>query len=578
MNRVSPPFEMGRVSRITNRVKLEANQIARIVLINLVDQALVSPSYPIGIYTLKAYMKNNYGDRCKVEVMDNQRDTLNSIVTSVLEMRPHIIGLSVKTENKKVLDQFLRALNANMPEDYKPLLVVGRQVPTFAYQELLRQHPNIVCVRGEGELALAGLLEYVEGKKTLNEVSNIAYFDNGHIIINEPRKVINGFEEIGTIDYADAAWYTANGGDFWIETSRGCPWHQCFHCSIQEFWGVQRRRQKTVESLIEELKQVQALGIRNFPFSDEEFFGPGKEGVERARQIALGIIENKIDITFHLDLRADAIFNPNHQELRIETLRSLKRAGLKRVFMGVETGSPSQMKRINKGITIETAEGAIRICKEIGLDMAIGWIIIDPLTERKEILESIDFIRRNDILRNLSSPLNRLRIYRGMPYLRLIEEEEQQSNKKLISEEMDLNTLTFKVIDYKHPEVKAIADMIAKYADGEYDLYNAIKWFERFFHGNSIDEYGYILQTLEKAKEYQVDFAYSLASLSKEELLGAQVPNRLLQQAIEKRDNMIRGLRENILSRNHGEKCEQILLQIDKYLARMISSVGRAFI
>ncbi|MFH1189802.1 MAG: ATP-binding protein [Candidatus Omnitrophota bacterium] len=553
-----------------------ASSPVKILLINIVDKQKVAPSYPIGLYTLKTYMKQNYPDKCAVEIRDTQLDDLDSIMRYAKEWPAQIIGLSVMTENISVFDDFMNRLDASMQNNVRPLCVVGRQVATFGYKDLLKKYPEIVCVRGEGELALAGLNEFVQGKWDLRDVCNIAYSDKG-TIVETKRMLLSDFESIGTVDHSELARYIKVGGGAWAEASRGCPWGLCKFCSISEFWGEpRRRREKSVEAIIAELKQFASMGVERFTFSDEAFIGYGIKGVKRARKIAQAIIDSGIKISFHTDIRASSIWNrndtPEKRQLRIDTLKLLKKAGLVTAFIGIETGSPSQLKRYRKGSDIETMEAALKICKELGINVALGFIMIDPLVSKEEILENIAFVKRNKLLPHMSVPLNRLRIYSGEPYIETIREEEARLGRRFISDTFDRETLTYKVEDYKYPAVRVITEFVDRYDENEYDLFNAVRWFERFNPGifgiNQLDAYAYIKKAAEKFKENQVEFLYQLASLSDEDLLHTQKSEQIYIDTTAKRDELIEELREGIYARGHEKECDTILLQIQKYYGK----------
>jgi len=543
----------------------------KILLVNIVDKDKIPPSYPLGLYTLKTYMENNYPSRCEIEVKDVQLESLEDIAGFVAGWNPDILGVSVMQEAANILDRFTTCLTDIIPKQaHKPLLVMGRNTPTIGYSKLLNEYPRAVCVRGEGELALGGLLEYLEGKRELSDVHNIAYNGNAGSLEETERNLLASFDKIGIIDYSDIVKYISKAGNFYMETGRGCPWERCTFCPVSQFWGVRMRRDKPNAIIIEELKQLQALGIKRITFTTEDFFGNGTEGIKKAKDLAQAIIDNGITISLYADIRADSIYNKRDtdqkRDLRIKTLKLLKRAGLETVFMGLETGSPTQLKRYKKGSDVETAEGAIAVCRELGLNMAIGFIMIDPLVSKQEILESVDFIRRNKILPNLSSPLNRLRVYPFAGYRDVIRKEEQALGRKLASDEFDIHSLAFTTLDYKYPEVKVISNLIDSYARSEYDFYNSIKWFVRFFPAINTDEYTYLKEMLEKSKEYQIDLTAELAALEDIELIDTQRPYDIFRAAITKRNRLIKKVKEMILAKGHARECKTILLQIEKYL------------
>src|SRR3989338_1897022 len=242
----------------------------KILLVNVVDTGKLDPTYPISIYTLKDYMDKTYPDNCTVEILDTQLNSIGDIVKFAKEWQPQILGLSVKTENTAVLDKFMGQINASIPKAERPLCVIGKQVATFGYRDLLERYPDAICVRGEGELALGGLSEYVQGKRSLRDVGNIAY-KNRDAVVETERVLLHNLDSIGPTNHSDLEKYVKLGANFWMEASRGCPWGLCSFCSISEFWGRARppRREKSVDAIITELKEFAAMGIERFTFSDE---------------------------------------------------------------------------------------------------------------------------------------------------------------------------------------------------------------------------------------------------------------------------------------------------------------------
>src|SRR5262249_27070492 len=57
-----------------------------------------------------------------------------------------------------------------------------------------------------------------------------------------------------------------------------------------------------------------------------------------------------------------------------ETLATLKKAGLSRIFFGLESGSPSQLVRYRKGVTASEGARAVQLCRQLGLEVEVGFI------------------------------------------------------------------------------------------------------------------------------------------------------------------------------------------------------------
>lgn len=519
------------------------------VLLAIVDKAGSSLDFPTGLYALKSYLELNYREKCIVVIKDAQLEDLEDIANFTADWSPHILGLSLMTDTSKKLDKFMASLTSLLTSKDKPLLVFGKNVSTFAPSELLKKYPQAVCVKGEGELSLSGLLQYVRGEKRLSEVPNIAYFKDGNLE-ESGREVLPNLASIGRIDYNTAQEYLSRGGNLWMETSRGCPWGNCTYCSTKGFWGTSIWRNKPIEVIIDELKTLEKLGAERVTFTDEEFFGYGMEGIEHAKKLALAIISSGIKMSFYINARADAICNkddsPKEREMRIETLRLLQKAGLKIVFLGLESGSPSQLGRYAKNINLAEAEGAIGICKTLGIEMAIGWIMLEPLAKKEEILEDIDFIRRNDILRYLSSPLSQMRMYPTTSYLKMVRMEEEKLGRKLVGENIDVDNLTFQTIGYKYPDTGVIIKLMDKYSRDEYDFYNSIKWFMRFYPKAHEKEFAYIARSLEVLKEYQIDFLGILCRLSTTEIMNNERVENIYKEAVKRRRDLVKEIQKKL--------------------------------
>ena len=82
--------------------------------------------------------------------------------------------------------------------------------------------------------------------------------------------------------------------------------------------------------------------------------------------------------------------------------------------------------------------------------MALGFIMIEPLSSKYEILETIKFIKKNKILKYISVPSNELRIYPESRYIQTIQDEEKKIGKKLLSDTFNWSSLTFNTIGYKN--------------------------------------------------------------------------------------------------------------------------------
>jgi len=150
-------------------------------------------------------------------------------------------------------------------------------------------------------------------------------------------------------------------------------------------------------------------GVKEVMFSDDNFIGPGKMGKERAVAIAEEIIRRGVRVRFSIACRAN--------DVERETLAALKKAGLKGVFLGIESGVQRALDSFNKGVTVEDNRRAAFLIRQLDLDLILGFIMFDPDTTLEEILENLAFLRSIGIgastIFNRVGALNRLDAYEG---------------------------------------------------------------------------------------------------------------------------------------------------------------------
>jgi radical SAM superfamily enzyme YgiQ (UPF0313 family) len=154
--------------------------------------------------------------------------------------------------------------------------------------------------------------------------------------------------------------------------------------------------------------------MSKFGFVDDNFIGPGSKGKERAVRIAEEIRARKLKIRFSIECRAD--------EVDEDTLRALKEAGLRAVFMGIESGVQRQLDTFNKGTTTEQNRRAIELVRNVGLAMGSGFMLFDPYVTVEELQENIRFIRETGILRG-PIPITKVRLYSGIPLIDKVRED-----------------------------------------------------------------------------------------------------------------------------------------------------------
>ncbi len=230
------------------------------------------------------------------------------------------------------------------------------------------------------------------------------------------------------------------------------------------------------------LQPLAYQGVRVIDFNDSDFFGPMRShqnaqnfdrAISRINDLASEITRINRQIKGyslsikHVSARVDTIFRENERKSNTERLKAydrLKSSGLKGVYLGIESGSKSQLKRYCKGSTVKENAEAIRILREIGLNVEVGFIFFDALASLDELWENILFIEKTKLYETNSRLFGSLRIQTCVPYFRLAKRHGLIGRK-------DENLMAFSCL-FKYP---GVAEAEAAFAEWEKTTRKLIK-------------------------------------------------------------------------------------------------------
>ncbi|MBD3207963.1 MAG: radical SAM protein [Candidatus Nealsonbacteria bacterium] len=248
---------------------------------------------------------------------------------------------------------------------------------TVTPEQLLKDSPEIdFIVRGEPERTVE---EIVSGE-IKSKIKGISYFQNGKFFHNENGELIELDElPLPAYDLLPMEKYNYNVKDFpkpftIMETSRGCP-YRCIFC-FKAMHG-KGYRVRSPEKVIEEIKYlVREFGIKSIYFQDLEF----TLNRERVMDICKSIIKNNIKISWACASRVN--------DVDLELLKTMKKAGCKNISFGVESLSPIILEKIKKGTSLKEIARAYNLCQEAGINFNGFYTVGHPGESAKTVEES----------------------------------------------------------------------------------------------------------------------------------------------------------------------------------------------
>ena len=91
-------------------------------------------------------------------------------------------------------------------------------------------------------------------------------------------------------------------------------------------------------------------------------------------------------------------------------LRRFAYAGLREIFIGIESGCDSQLIRYRKCSSREMNLRALARARELDVDVDIGFILFDPDMTLQELEENLDFIEQTELYQYGANFIKRLRV------------------------------------------------------------------------------------------------------------------------------------------------------------------------
>lgn len=377
---------------------------------------------PIGIGALAATLEAELGAAVHVDLV---YVPLDGPVRATRFAGYDIVGLSTPLGSLRDVTSLAHGLAA-IPTEQRPLFVLGGLLATFAPDQLLARFPQALLVLGEGEDSLVGIVRALrEGAETgllatleRERVPNLA-FRAGDRTVRTPRTLVNlGRAYAPRRDHVAAL--VRRQGIVRAETSRGCAWGRCTFCAIQHKYADQIEwRTVANPRVVAELESIAAGGARHPFFTDEDFIGGHPErAIELAHAVAeakrVGRVPN--DLTLYVDMRVDTLLaSPKDRPAGVDVLRALRAAGLREVFVGIESGVGEQVRRYQKPATTARNLRALDLLRREEIAVDVGFILFDPEMQLPEIRANLAFLREAGLWSHDARMTKSLRVEAGTP-------------------------------------------------------------------------------------------------------------------------------------------------------------------
>ena len=337
---------------------------------------------PLSLGYLASYARKYCKEKHEFIIID---ETMRKDVEKRLrEFKPDIVGVSTLTTVSKRAFELAEFCKKN----FDSLNVIGGIHATALREKVLDSSFDIAVV-GEGEMTFAEILD----RKDLHSINGILFKEGDKIITTLPRELIKNIDDIPfpAWDLMDMESYISKkqqipalrARTINIITTRGCPYN-CVFCSCSQSFGraIRHNSPEYAEKMIESLEKY---NIEAIYFSDDTFT------INMPRLEKICAIMKRKKLKFFCLGRANLVNK--------EMLIMLKDSGCVQIAFGFESMSPKILAYLKKNtVTVEQNRNAVKLCKEIGLEIQPYFMIGSPNETREDIQMTVDFIDEEKII------------------------------------------------------------------------------------------------------------------------------------------------------------------------------------
>jgi len=357
---------------------------------------------PLGILSLATYLNRKTEHRA--ELIDCVAEEIGheALLARVAVSRPDVVGISSTTFTLIDTLKAAEGVKRLLPKIH--ICVGGPHTRIYPRETIVREHVDSVVI-GEGEFALAELCERLSRGASPEGMPGVLYKGPDGAILGDD--TLLHIKDLDALPFPDRS--LIRNELYWsvigetrpsttLMTSRGCP-YRCTYCLHDRTY-----RCRSVPHVIDEIRNCLDLGIREILFFDESFAA----NRAHAKRLCEAIVAEKLRFIWHVRIRLNNIDD--------ELIEGLRRAGCRRLQLGIESGSQEILDRVSKDINLADIDPVFRKMKRAGFALFVDFMIGLPGEREEQVRSSIDLAKR------LPADFAQFSIFIPLPHTEIYEE------------------------------------------------------------------------------------------------------------------------------------------------------------
>lgn len=305
---------------------------------------------------------------------------LENAVQTVAQISPKIISFYTRCDVYHIDVKLAEVFKAHFPETY---IVFGGPQSDLVARETLESLPGVdfVCC-GEGEETVVPFFRSLLKNEPDCSVAGLGFRKGGAVFVNARPEAIADLDLLPLIDYSFAKGLDLGEDEFFpVDVGRGCPF-SCTYCSTKTFWG-RNYRLKSPERIRDEIADLhRRYGRTRFAFTHDMFT------LNRERVLETCAVLESFD--FPIEWKCSARLDCLDREL----IDRMAEAGLKQIFIGIETGSERMQKIIQKNLKLDRAEETVAYLCEKGIRVTASLMYGFPEETAEDVSDTMNLVMR----------------------------------------------------------------------------------------------------------------------------------------------------------------------------------------
>ncbi len=334
-----------------------------------------------------------------VDILDSEALGLapDVIAEKVLEMAPRLVGMivfghqpSASTQQMMGAGDACRAIKEASADI--PIIIVGGHVSALPERTITEEPVDFAC-KGEGAVTVVQLLEALkQEEENFEAVEGLVWMQDGKPVINAAAPLIQDLDK----DLHGNVWdllpmdrYRAHNWQCFgelearmpyasIYTSLGCP-YKCFFCCINAPFDINRYRMRSPEAVVAEIDHLhETYGIKTYKIIDEMFV-LNERHVDAICDL---LIERDYGLNIWAYARVDTV--------KSDKLEKLKRAGIRWLALGIESGSAHVRDGAEKAFSGDDITAIVRDIQKAGIHVIGNFIFGLPDDDLDTMQQTLD--------------------------------------------------------------------------------------------------------------------------------------------------------------------------------------------